>query len=355
MRTVLTVLHEISGIYQLPNSEDVVLLSSEDRSVRVFLTTARTRYELHLRRLKALGTVQAQVFVGPGESRELAPYRQRFDEAFARVQLKQNDLRHGVLMVTEVSGEISDQVLDHLQDYGDFCARLKVFDPENLQTLAERATRIAFAGLALSLGESITDTLAWRGNIAIAYEPGSQRPTYSLAINASLSHTSRMQLTSEAATNAAEFASHISDADELETIVRLLSLSAKANTEPMTAFLAAWSALEIFVQEVFKSDCEPLAYDLISQSVPETALFVAKTREVMSNKYNIRDKFSLVACMLAGTEAVADIEIFKTIKKRRDDLAHAMKGDVRELPAERARALLRKYLKLHLERLRATK
>lgn len=353
MRTVFTILHTIPSIYELPNSEEVVLMSSEDRSIRVFLTTARTAYDLHLRRIAALGIVNAQVFAGPGERRELAPYRQRFKEAFAQTQLKQNGLSQGALMVTEVSREVPDQVLDHLQDYGDFCARLQVFNPEELQSAAERATHIAFSGLVLSLGESATDTLTRRGNIAIAYEPGSQRPIYSLQVSGSVSITSSVQLTDKAAANAAAFAATISDVNELQNIVRLLSLSAKADTEPLTAFLAAWSGLELFVQAVFKSHYELQTYDQFSQSIPDAAIFVNKIRTVMLDKYNIRDKFTLVACVLTGTEAEDDIEIFKAIKKRRDNLTHAMNGDVRQLPTESVRRILRKYLRLHLERLRA--
>jgi hypothetical protein len=240
-------------------------------------------------------------------------------------------------------------------DLGEFGARLNIFDDAPLARIAEKALRAAFAGLSLALPDHVTDSMVPVGTIAFAIEPTTGRLLYNMGIKASGSVTSSIHLEEHAAERAGVIAQALQDSDELQDCVRLLSQSSEGHRDQLMAFLSAWTALELFVQRVFKSTYEPDLHCLFQTAAPASAgRFVERMREVMKDKYNIRDKFVAVASALDDAGAESDLTRFEQIKKRRDDLAHTMKGDLTELPVDATRDLLRKYLRLHLQRSPAT-
>jgi hypothetical protein len=82
----------------------------------------------------------------------------------------------------------------------------------------------------------------------------------------------------------------------------------------------------------------------------ETNIFT-RLRDVMKDKYNIRDKFVLVASELEAANADGDIGEFKELEDERDAI-HEIKIAPDARPTADACLLLRKYLELHLARLR---
>lgn len=67
----------------------------------------------------------------------------------------------------------------------------------------------------------------------------------------------------------------------------------------------------------------------------------------MEGKYNIRDKFVVVASALDEANADEDIEAFEGLKNIRDTV-HTMSLHTASLLVDQTRNLLRKYLRLHL-------
>jgi len=67
----------------------------------------------------------------------------------------------------------------------------------------------------------------------------------------------------------------------------------------------------------------------------------------MKDKYNLFDKFVVIASLLDENPAEKDILEFKRLKNVRDNFFHGEKAAA--LPVEQAQNLLRKYLTLHLE------
>lgn len=355
MDTRYLLVHRLPGIDGLPAAAEVEILPPDRDGARAFLTLEKETYFRHLRRLAALGIMTAEVLVpaastSAAEAVRPATPRERFERALARVDIKDAD-RDDVLLVVEVAGHADRPSLENLIDLGDFGARLRIFDPEALALAAERALRTAFAGLSLALPERTTDTVHRVGAIAYGVEPTSGRLLYSTDITGSFALTTRSRLDADAVAGAAVLAQGLRSSSDLENVVRLLSLSSSQGGDPLLSFLSAWTALELFVQQVFRTTYEPQLHDLFRAATPASATpFVERMRSVMKDKYNIRDKFVAVASALDAVEADADFATFKRLKERRDDLAHAMKGELATLPSELARVLLRKYLRLHLQR-----
>ena len=61
----------------------------------------------------------------------------------------------------------------------------------------------------------------------------------------------------------------------------------------------------------------------------------------------LTDKFALIASFLSN-EIVEDIELFKSMKKLRDDISHGKEFNDETLPVEDARKLTAKYLRSYM-------
>jgi hypothetical protein len=137
---------------------------------------------------------------------------------------------------------------------------------------------------------------------------------------------------------------------DLTTVYSLIRAAADGRTEPLRAFIAAWSALEIFTNKVFKQYERAWFDALAAERVPADVRQLSRIREVMSGKYRLVDSFTILASILAPGDADSDIATFGELKKARDALFHAGALGESDLPADRALAIVRKYVRLHLDR-----
>lgn len=137
----------------------------------------------------------------------------------------------------------------------------------------------------------------------------------------------------------------------LTRIHNLFAASIEQANDRLRAFQAGWSALEIFVNKVFSDYEAEFLGGLTSDSDPRAkAWYVERIRDVMKDKYRLRDRFALIATLLDPGEADKDVGDFVSAKKSRDDLAHGQDVADSDLPVEIVHRLLAKYLHLHASR-----
>ena len=75
----------------------------------------------------------------------------------------------------------------------------------------------------------------------------------------------------------------------------------------------------MFANKTFKDAYEPLAFATLEDASPAARKpFIERLRGVMNGKYNIRDKFVVIASELDVADADADIDVFQKVKKHRD-------------------------------------
>lgn len=108
----------------------------------------------------------------------------------------------------------------------------------------------------------------------------------------------------------AEFAA-IRGLTSLSRVHELFAASLDGAKDRLRAFQAGWSALEIFVNKVFSRYERDFLGGLTSDSDPNAKeWFVARIHEVMRDKYRLRDRFALIAGVLASSDADADVAEF---------------------------------------------
>jgi hypothetical protein len=134
----------------------------------------------------------------------------------------------------------------------------------------------------------------------------------------------------------------------LERSASLLVTSLNQATDQTQAYIAAWSALEIFVNATFKARYEASWFDIMEKGAPPSAKpIVERFRHVMGDKYRLADKFLIIASVLNSEAADADAIEFKRLKRIRDDFYHAPETPL-NLPTEAIQKLLIKYMNLYL-------
>lgn len=114
------------------------------------------------------------------------------------------------------------------------------------------------------------------------------------------------------------------------------------------AFIAAWTALEIFVAKQFKELQSSITISINGATAHNE--FSSRMLTVMNDKYRLTDKFSALSNFYDREGSDADIAEFKKIKGIRDKFFHKMEGEVKNLPLEQTRQLISKYFLLYLER-----
>ncbi len=114
------------------------------------------------------------------------------------------------------------------------------------------------------------------------------------------------------------------------------------------AFIAAWTALEMFVAKQFKEIQSNVTININGATAHKD--FSNRMLTVMNDKYRLVDKFAALSSYYGDADADEDIAELKSIKEIRDKFFHTMDGEVNDLPLNRTRQLISKYLQIYLER-----
>ena len=342
-------IHRVPGIIGLPDTVDVELVPvSTENKTRAFLTMTRDPYYLHLRRLAAISrSIHNKV---SGREAQGSLPEEQFASVLAGIQIQEGIRFDSPLLIAEATGTANPVETEKANGLGDIGFGLSLFEDAKLVEDAKQAIEAAITGLALALPTGEFREIETLGTVSYFVDPVTNRTVYSLNNNfIKASGSVSTSVTAETLATAAKYAKGLRADVKLRTVGRLLSQSSLA-TDNLTAFLTAWAGLEVFANKTFKDAYEPLAFATLENASPAARKpFLERLRDVMNGKYNIRDKFVVIASELDVADADADIDAFQEVKKQRDAV-HDMSVPPDTLPTERVRGLLRKYLRLHLTR-----
>jgi hypothetical protein len=343
METTYLSIYRVRGVIGLPDDLPVPLLEAPTTKAVAQLTMARDPYFLHLRRLQAFRLMITQALVGGHGNLENASAR--FLHALAGSNIQEGTDFDKPLLIVGITGEAEILHPDRAVDVGEISFGLGLFETQDLAQRAEAVLEAAVAGISLSLPPSTTSVVTKLGYVAYIKDNDSGRLSYTLELSASGSHSSMTSVSKEILADAAHLSNVLFAKDDLKTVSHLLSRSLRT-TDDLQAFLTAWAALEILITKSFKSTYEPKLYETLGNAT-SAGQFLTRVRDVMKDKYNIRDKFVVVSSSLDPINAEQDIQEFKNIKSERDGI-HEMKLKPIGYPTHKVQNLLRKYLRLHL-------
>jgi hypothetical protein len=102
------------------------------------------------------------------------------------------------------------------------------------------------------------------------------------------------------------------------SVFRLLNQSFDTEQDPLPRFLAAWMALEVFVNKTFTSYERELWDEFATKlTAPLRDRYVKKINEVMQNEYKLLDRFVVVSERLSPEDADSDYNAIRPSHKRK--------------------------------------
>lgn len=346
MRAKTIELYLLPSLTEVIGKDQLVLIDAPGR--RASLAKAHDEAALHIRRLNASCALITSSLIGSERPVGQTP-REHFDTIFAGPAGQLADIKDGMLLVIDCEWEIVDRELDHVIDLGDFALSL---DAEAGASFGDRARQVRHTGLsaiALTGFEGVAHDGRTLGTANMMIATGSERPTYVITPQASLTISSRSSLLPDQAIEAVKLANALDKAPKnLRHVPRLLAQSHENRLQPLNAFISAWAGLEILIGATFEQ-YEASWTAAIRSALPPSAQNVAgRMRTVMKDKYRLADKFAIMASALDSAGADHDIAAFTELKGVRDAFFHTLSSNPDSLPGEATRRLLRKYLSLHL-------
>lgn len=271
-------------------------------------------------------------------SREMAIERER--------RLKEHG--SGVFLTISAAKDVGEPLLNATRLMGEFGIALDAIDKNQLRTSLDPSINAILAAVALSLPDNAEHQIKKAGQAVYLH---AEQPLY--AVDFELG-TPRLSVGSafdvDRFNEIGATAKALSKQEKLVRSLRLHVLGNSRDTDPLLAFIAAWSGLEIFTATMFKERYNAQWYRMLSSATPAAAgKVIERFEEVMADKLRLADKFGVIASILNPHEAEKDIADFNAMKKRRDDYFHALEGSQDRYPTDDILRLHRKYLNLHLQ------
>jgi hypothetical protein len=312
------------------------------------ITAEPELYFPHIDLGSALGT---QLLKGIFTPDDKGTFQERLAAEIANIKARRaQQTEKGVFVVVEGEADIGEPNLRDLREVDDFRICFEAFDKDEFLGAFRPVVQAALTAIGLSLTGDADRKFERIGHVAFLVAATDGKPIYSFqlkggAVSAYLSSP----LTGEVIARAAMRFKGIRDDDKLTRPVALLAASLDQKADPLQAFIASWSALEIFVNAMFKQTYEAEWFKIMETGAPASGRPVfERFKEVMSDKYRVADKFVVIASVLDPECAEADAEEFLRLKKIRDNLLHALDTPA-HLPTEQIQKLLLKYLGLHVD------
>ena len=350
MKARYTSIYKLRGANRLPEeAESIEVLASPNPSITATLTTNSEPYFLHVDKSAALGTLLLKGIFAPDKEGTL---QERLAAEIEDARARRSKLAGtGVFLVFDGEIEIPSPEFEARRDTDEFSVSLDAIAKPQVREKFEPSIQNVIAALSLNLPGDADRKIEKIGEVVYLLDPDSGKPIYAFSFrggHARMSVASR--LTQSAIRETAVLASKLSADNTLTRPKSLLVTSLDEAIDGLQGFIAAWSALEIFVNATFKATYEERWFQIMEHGAPASARPVfERFQNVMSDKYRLSDKFLVIASVLDSASAVDDGREFSRLKKIRDGLLHALDTPSSPLPTHAVQKLLFKYLKLHLD------
>lgn len=340
---------KINGANRLPvgvTSLDLVSMHSPNFVASVIADPAP--HFVDIDKSMALGTLLLSGLLGQGSE---GTAEERLATEIEAVKARRGSQgQEGVFLVFKGETDRVQPDLTKCRHIETFGVCFDAVEKSMIREMFEPLVRAVLTASGLSLPATADRQVERIGEAIYLREAESGKPIYTFSFTAGTARLSiAAPLAAEFATEVAQRAQKIRNDGAFGRPANLLITSLTRETDALQAFIAAWSALEIFVNATFKATYEARWFDIMKRGAPESAKPVfERFRSVMSDKYRLADKFLIIASVLDATAATTDADEFRRLKTVRDNLLHGTETATR-LPTDAVQKLILKFMMLHLD------
>lgn len=340
-----TIIYRFEGISHNNLDEDKIVYHDDDLGITVVLTSDVNRHCLNIDRGLACASLLLRGMFG-GEKIQELPIA--IDTEVSKIQeerLSKN--KSGAYAVIIINGQSELNIKENPHRETDqFSICFDAVDKESIRNQHKERIQATVASLAMSTSPEYHAEKIASG---ICFFDANDKPLYSYTFQGGRARLIVAKpVDSEKETEISEVIGLSNANMQLKTPFRLLTQSLETTQDNLRAFLSAWSALEILTNKAFPVYEEQFIAGIMDDhNSCGVNSFLERIKDVMKDKYRLTDKFSLLASFLSN-EITDDIELFKSMKKMRDNISHGKEFDEETLPVEDARKLASKYLRAHM-------
>lgn len=340
---------KLHGANKLATEQPSVTLALlAEPKVTATITTNPEPHFLHIDKAGALATQLLKGLFAP--AKEGSPEERLAAEIEAVKARRAEQTADGVFLLFEGEKDVPPPEFTARKDTEEFAICLDAVDKTEIRAAFRPFVNAALAALSMSLAPNADRQVERIGEAVYLVDLESGKPIYAFTMSGGSVRVSiAAPLTPEVIAAAGGRVSKLVHDKTMGRPTRLANTSFGPGTDALQAFIAAWSALEIFVNASFEALYEARWFDIMESGAPAAAKPVfERFKDVMSDKYRLADKFLIIAAVLGADAATADAEEFRKLKGTRDDLLHASEIPT-HLPTEAVQKLLLKYMRLHLD------
>lgn len=325
----------------------MLLLCVENPLLTATLTTNPEPDFLHIDKSAALAAQLLKGIFAPDKEGTL---QERLGAELEEVRARREKrTRKGLFLIFECEAEIPTPEFKARCDVEEFGVCLDALDKKSVRETFRPTEQSVIMALGLGLPANADRRVEKLGDTVYLIDPADNKPIYAFSFQGGHARLSvASPLTGSVIAEVAAIAPKLAADKAMSRPVSLLVTSLEEAKEELQRFISAWSALEIFVNAVFKSTYEARWFEIMEEGAPVSARPVfARFQDVMSDKYRLADKFLVIASVLDPATAAGDAAEFGRLKKLRDGLLHALDTSSL-LPTDAIQKLLLKYMRLHL-------
>ena len=320
------------------------LCVDEAAGVRVVITDSPDGFLHRTDQGNALRTVMARRFFQGASG--------KFDdlldaEVRAITEARRKTAGDSAFIVATVDSQVEADLANVSPAHGDFRFGFDLFHKDPTRQRARQLVDRALAALYLATDvDARCDRLA---ECMYLLQPGGG-VVYSFSATAGGSLTLRRAISLDELERVQAYFLATATGKDLSAVFGLLRAATDGATEPLRRFLAAWNAIEILTNKLFREIRTRWVEESVRDRSALEAAHFRRIAEVMKGKYRLLDKFTLIAYMLDAPDAESDVARFKGLKSLRDGLLHGGVQDPLKLPVDSLVAMTREYLRLHYDR-----
>jgi hypothetical protein len=323
-------------------NNDVELARLSDPTVVVRITAGPEPYFVRIDEAAAIANLLINGLTGVFGGYQGLTFEQAFAAELAKVKsYRSNQTLSGVFVILEGETEVSSPNFRLRKDDERFGVCFDAVNKSEIMELFRPSIQTILTAIALSLSANADREMERLGGVIYLVEPDHPKPIYTFTPEFGAPKLSLASpITDAVLSNVAKRIPKLGAEKALGRPISLLTTSLDRGTDELEAFIAAWSALEIFVNGAFKTTYELRWFDIMQSGAPISAKPVfQRFKDVMCDKYRLADKFLIIASVLDSDSAPNDAEIFRNLKSVRDNLSHGLETPT-HLPREAVQNLL---------------
>ena len=254
----------------------------------------------------------------------------------------------GTFFVFEASGEAAPFQALTRRDSGRFTVVLDPVPAHDIRASYQRTVRAMIVGATIAFEDLQGVHKISEGDI---FFEDDGRPCFAFNVEGGMA---RVVVSYQPEVSQIEQSRAIANAaissDSFDSVFRLLIQSLDTEPDELTQFLAAWMALEVFINKTFNTyESELMGEFATKVTVPMRDRYISKIKEIMQGEYGFLDRFAVVSGRLCPEDAEADYDAVRPAHKLRNEFSHGVPIKERGLPTQVVQRILRKFLRRHRE------